>query len=90
MANLEVEPLGVPFGVHIVLQPEVVFNVIHLDGPTEVASFETRLENQNVILVWHVDCVLVIGLTYNLDSLVPNAYTTIEFSLWSKFGEVLK
>ena len=41
MANLEVEPLSVPFGVHIVLQPEVVFDVIHLDGSTEVASFET-------------------------------------------------
>ena len=82
MTNLEVEPLSVPFSVHVILQPEIIFNIIHFDGATEIASFESWLENQNVILMRNVNCVLVIGLTHNLNSLIPRTYSTWKFSLW--------
>jgi len=86
MKNFEVEPLCVTLGVHVILQPEIVFDVIHLDGASEVPSFETRLKYQNVILMWHVNRVLVIGLAYNFNALISATYTTVKFPLRSKLG----
>ena len=86
MNDFEVEPLRVALGVHIVLQPEVILNVIDLDGSAKVSRFEARFEYENVFLLRHTDSVLMAGVTDNLTSLA--LHDTI-LSLWCEFGQVL-
>lgn len=63
MDDFEVEPLSVTLGVHIVFQPEVILYVVHLDGASEVATLETRLENEQVFLLRHVHSEGMLGET---------------------------
>ena len=80
MNDLEVEPLSVALGVHVVLQPEIVLNVVNFDGTAEVSTLKTRFENKNVILLRHIDSVLMIGL--------PDYFRCpmdTKFPLWCKF-----
>jgi hypothetical protein len=52
--DFEVEPLRVPLGVDVILEPQVVLDVVHLYGATQVASLEPRIEQQQVVLLRHV------------------------------------
>jgi hypothetical protein len=69
MNDFKVEPLGVTLGVHVVFQPEVVLNVIDLNGSSEVSRLEARFEDENIFLLRHTDGVLMAGVTYDLTSL---------------------
>jgi hypothetical protein len=57
MDNLEIEPLSVALGVDVIFQPEVVLHIIDLDGTTEVATLESGVEDQYVLLLGNVDGV---------------------------------
>lgn len=87
MNDFKVEPLGVALGVHVILQPEVVLNIIDLDGSAEVSRFEARFKDENIFLLRHTDGVLMAGVTDNLTSLA--LHDTI-LSLRCEFGQVLK
>ncbi len=69
MYDFEVEPLSVALGVHVVLQPEVVLYVIDLNGSSEVSRFEARFEDENVLLMRHIDGVLMACVADNLTAL---------------------
>ena len=58
VAHSEEEPLGVSFGVHIILQDEVVLVVADFVRQLEVSRLESRLKNESLILdiLW---CVVV-------------------------------
>ena len=51
--DLEVEPLGMALGVDVVLEPEVVLDVVHLDGPAEVPTLESGVEDEDIVLLGH-------------------------------------
>jgi len=87
MNDFKVEPLGVPLGVHVILQPQVVLNIIDLDGSAEVSRFEARFKDENVFLLRHTDGVLMAGVTDNLTSLA--LHNTI-LPLRCEFRQVLK
>lgn len=57
MDDLEVEPLRVALGIHIILQPKVVFNVIHFYSSSQIAVFKPAIENKHVFLLWDVNSV---------------------------------
>lgn len=60
--HLEEVPLDVPFGVHVVLQPQVVLHVIDLDSSPQVTTLEPGVKYQTVILLRHCNGVLRRGL----------------------------
>ena len=62
MEDLEVEPLRVALGIHIVLEPQVVLDVAHLNSPSQVAILKSTIKNQHVFLLRHVYCVRVCRL----------------------------
>jgi hypothetical protein len=85
--HFEVEPLGVPLGVHIIFKPQVVLHVVYLDGTPEVATFKPRIKDQDVFLLWHIDSVGVGGLAaYG----ITTTACLIEVSLRCELGEVLE
>ncbi len=45
MGNTEVEPLGVPVGVDVVLQEEVVCQGIDSIGQEKITALKSRLKN---------------------------------------------
>ena len=55
---LEIVPLGVTLGIEIVLQPQIVLDVVHLCGFAEVAAFKSGIEDQKIVLLWNIHCVL--------------------------------
>jgi hypothetical protein len=59
--DLEVVPLVVALGVEVVLQPQVVLNVVHLRGFSQIAVFEATVEDQHILLLRHVDFELRVG-----------------------------
>jgi len=50
VAHAKLEPLGVAPGVLVRLEDEVVFVLLHLDGPTQVARLEPAFEDQRLVL----------------------------------------
>ena len=48
--HAEVVPLSEPARVVVRLQDQVVLELVDLDGPAQVARFETRLEHQRVVV----------------------------------------
>lgn len=61
--DLEVEPLGVTLRVDVVFKPQVVLNVVHLDGSSQIGVFKSAIENKHVFLLRHVDSVCMSWLS---------------------------
>ena len=61
--DLEVEPLGVTLRVDVVLKPQVVLNVVHLDGSSQIGVFKSAIENKHVFLLRHIDSVCMSWLS---------------------------
>jgi hypothetical protein len=55
--NLEVKPLGMTLGINVIFKPQVVFNVIYFNGSSQIAIFESAIENKHIFLLWDVDSV---------------------------------
>ena len=49
--NFEIVPLGVALGVHVVLEPEVVFDIAYFCDLPEVAIFESGVKDKDVLLI---------------------------------------
>ena len=90
MEDLEVEPLRVALGIHIVLEPQVVLDVAHLDSPSQVAILKSTIENQHVFLLRHVYCVCMCRLPSHeriICTLMASG-RKVEISLGHKFWKV--
>ena len=49
--NFEIVPLGIALGFHVVLEPEVVFDIAYFYDLTEDAIFEFGVKDKNVLLI---------------------------------------
>ena len=63
MDDLKVEPLSVSLGVHVIFEPQVILNVVDLDCASQVPALESRIEQEQVILLGHIDSVDMRWLT---------------------------
>jgi len=43
--HFKVKPLGMTLGINVIFKPQVVFNVIHFNGSSQIAIFESAVEN---------------------------------------------
>ena len=51
--DFEIVPLGVALCIQVVLKPKIVFDIVHLRCFAEVTIFESRIEDQHILLVWN-------------------------------------
>ena len=56
--NFEIVPLGVTLGVHVVLEPEVVFDIAYFGDLPEVAVLESGVKDQDVLLIRDVQSLV--------------------------------
>ena len=63
MDHFKVKPLGMTLGINVIFKPQVVFNVIHFNGSSQIAIFESTIENEHIFLLWDVDSVRVSRLS---------------------------
>ena len=66
MNHFEVVPLRVSLGVEIVFEPQVVLDVVHFDGSAQVAVLKPAVKYQDVLLLRHVYCELVLTVVFSL------------------------
>lgn len=50
-------------GINVIFKPQVVFNVIYFNGSSQIAIFESTIENEHIFLLWDVDSVRVSRLS---------------------------
>lgn len=63
--DFEVVPLGVPLGIQIILQPEIVLDVVDFSSFSQIATFEAGVKDQQVVLLRNVHsilCLVVVSL----------------------------
>lgn len=63
MDHFKVKPLGMTLGINVIFKPQVVFNVIYFNGSSQIAIFESTIENEHIFLLWDVDSVRVSRLS---------------------------
>lgn len=50
VADSEIVPLGIPPGVVVGLQDDIIFKFVHLDCSSKVSSFEPAFKNECVVI----------------------------------------
>ena len=61
--DLEIEPLGMTLGINVIFKPQVVFNVVHFNGSSQICIFESTVKNKHVFLLWNIYSVCMSWLS---------------------------
>ena len=70
MDNLEIKPLSMALGVHVIFKPQIVLNIVDFDGSSQVGIFKPRVKNQEILLLRHVDRICMSRLSCHIRTIV--------------------